>query len=93
MKNRAIINKLFTLAVLLAILLINVGSLRGEDTSNSINARSQAQYAEKRAEEKSHPEWQDGKNDRYQVLEWLIMQDLMKKYQKLDEEPLTDNLD
>jgi hypothetical protein len=94
MKTRTIIIKLFSSSLLLSLLFFNVSSLRCETKPASIKAQSQAGYVERKGDEnKSDPEWQDDKSRRYKELEWLIVQNLIKQYQKLEEINPEDEVD
>ena len=92
MKTQTTNKKSLVIAVFLALLLFNGSALRCEDTSNSMKAQSRATYAERRADSNYEPELQNDKSRRFEVLEWLVMQSLMSKYQKMEIETL-DELD
>ncbi len=93
MNPQTIFKNLFIISVLFSLLLINVGSLRCENKADSIKAQSHARYAERRVEENYEPDRQDEKSRRFEELEWLIKQNLMKQYEKLEVQSLEDSLD
>ncbi len=84
MKNRTIILKSLVLLVALILLLLDAGPLRCEHKSDSVNAQYQAKYADRNPDVKSDAESQDHKSSRFKEIEWIIMQNLIKKYERLE---------
>jgi hypothetical protein len=90
MKTKTKTGKNFIILAFLALLLFNGSALRGEDAAGSTKAQSRLRYAEMKAESTNDPEMQNHKSRRYAELEWLILQSLMKRYQKMEVEILDD---
>ena len=63
----------------------NAGSLRAEPGADSLsNAKRQAMMDDKAPVKSGDQDLQEEKSQRFKKLEWLIMQSLMNKYQKLE---------
>jgi len=94
MKKQTII-KLFTVAVFLAFFLINVGTARCEPPSNPFReARSNLRKALPRLDTSREQNLEQENHERFQLVEWLIQQSLLKQYQRLEIDlDLEDNLD
>jgi hypothetical protein len=94
MKNQTIFSRLFAWAVFLSLFLVNIGNLWGASPPETlINAQSRDSLAANRAEE-SDADWRQDKSEKYKLVEWLIMQNLLAKYQKMEQvENLEDVLD
>ena len=95
MQKSNIINRLFILAVPLTLLLANIGSARCESQPAGLNnAQSLVTRNDTKMEKSSDQEMQDDKSDRFKVIEWLIRQNLMKQYERMEVvENLEDSLD
>jgi hypothetical protein len=90
MEKQRIIKSIFALLVFLSLLFINSGSARSESEPALSKAQSQATYADKQAaEDRNDPNWQEDKSGRFKELEWIIKQNLLNKYQRLEEASLT----
>jgi hypothetical protein len=95
MKKPNLIKGLFVIAVLLSLLLFSLESPRcesqpfGGNTAQSLVKRDNTKMAKS-----SDQEMQDDKSQGFKVLEWLIRQNLMKQYERMEVvENLEDNLD
>jgi hypothetical protein len=93
MKTQFIIKMQFIVFMVSSLLLINVVGLRCENKSDSLQAQSHAKLAERRVEEQYDPEAQDEKSQKYERLEWLTKQNLMKKYGRMEIQNLEESLD
>jgi len=95
MKKANLINRLFIIAVPLTLLVANIGSARCEPQPAGLNnAQSLATRNDTKMTKSSDQEMQDDKSQRFKEIEWLIKQNLMKKYEQLAvDEDLEDNLD
>jgi hypothetical protein len=95
MKQPNFIKGLFVIAVLLAFLLLNIESPRCESQPSGLNnAQSLVKRNDTKMEKSSDQEMQDDKSERFKVLEFLIRQNLMKEYERMEVvENLEDNLD
>ena len=95
MKKLNFINGLFVIAVLLSLLLFNLESPRCESQPSGLNnAQSLVTRNNPEMAKSSDQEMQDDKSERFKVLEWLIRQNLMKQYERMEVvENLEDNLD
>ncbi len=95
MKKTNIINGLFVIAVLLSLLLFNIESPRCESQPFGGNtAQSLVKSNDTKMEKSSDQEMQDDKSERFKVMEWVIRQNLMKQYERMEAvENLEDNLD
>ena len=93
MKTQFIIKKLYIIIIISSLLLTNVVGLRCENKSDSIQAQSHAKFAERRVEEKYDPAEQDEKSQKYEKLEWLIKQSLMKQYERIEVQNIEESLD
>jgi len=71
--------------VLFLVFCFNVGSLRAEPgADSSSNAKRQAMMDDRASVKSGDQDLQEEKSQRFKKLEWLIMQSLMNKYQKLE---------
>ena len=95
MKKLNFIKGLFIIAVTLALLLVNIGSPRCESQPSGLNnAQSLVKRNNPEMAKSSDQEMQDDKSERFKVLEWLIRQNLMKQYERMEiVEELEENLD
>ncbi len=89
------IRGLFIIALTLALLLVNLGGARCESqTSGLNNAQSLVKRDNTNLAKSSDQEMQDDKSERFKVVEWLIRQNLMKQYERMEVvEELEANLD
>ncbi len=74
----------------------DAGSLRCEPAAESLtNAKSQPRVGDRIQAKKGDQDLQEEKSQRFQVLEFLIIQRLMSQYQQMEvaEPSLEDNLD
>jgi len=63
----------------------NAGSLRAEPGADSLsNAKRPAMMDDRTPVKSGDQDLQEEKSQRFKKLEWLIMQSLMNKYQKLE---------
>lgn len=94
MKRRLIIRICASL-VFLFFLLLNVGGLRCEPQTGGLGqAQSRVQRDDRRPAKDPAPDWQEDKSERFKMVEWLIMQQLLKKYERIEgADELDDNLD
>jgi hypothetical protein len=94
MKKQAAI-KISAVAIFLAFLLINVGTVRCEPPSDHFQeARTKIAKALPRTEGVSRQDLEKEDHERFQLVEWLIRQNLVEQYQRLEINPdLEDNLD
>jgi hypothetical protein len=70
---------------LFLVLCFNAGSLRAEPREDSLsNAKRQAVMDDRAQVKRGDEDLQREKSQRFKKLEWLIMQSLMNKYQKLE---------
>ena len=95
MKKLNFIKGLFIISVPFALLMVNIESPRCESQPSGLNsAQSLVKRNDTKMEKSSDQEMQDDKSERFKVLEWLIRQNLMKKYERMEVvEDLEDNLD
>jgi hypothetical protein len=95
MRKPNIIKGLFIIGVPLALLLLNMESPRCESQPTGLNnAQSLVKRNDTKMEKSSDQEMQNDKSERFKVLEWLIRQNLMKQYERMEVvENLEDNLD
>ena len=94
MKTQPIIMKFVAFLVFLTLSLFNPGSLWCAPQPEVLtNAQSRDRLLHQRVEE-SDPDWRENKSEKFKVLEWLIMQNLLARYQKMEQiEDLDDVLD
>lgn len=94
MRKQTII-KIFAVAVFLAFFLFNIGTARCEPPSDSFReAQSNLRKALPRQETSHEQNLEQENHERFQLVEWLIQQSLLKQYQRLEIElDLEDNLD
>jgi len=70
---------------LFLVVCFNAGSLRAEPQADSLsNAKRQAMMDDRALVKSGDEDPQEEKSQRFKKLEWLIMQSLMNKYQKLE---------
>lgn len=95
MKKPNLIKGLFVIAVILYLLLFTIERPRCEAQPTGLNtAQSLAKRDNPKMEKSSDQDLQDDKSERFKVLEWLIRQNLMKQYERMEAvENLEDNLD
>jgi hypothetical protein len=95
MKKPNIIKGLFVIAVLFSLLLFSIESPRCESQPTGLsNAQSLVKRDNTKMEKSSDQEMQDDKSDRFKVMEWVIKQNLMKQYERMEVvEDLEVNLD
>jgi hypothetical protein len=85
MKKVNIIKGLFIIAVPFALLLVNIESPRCESQPSSLNnAQSLAKRNNPEMAKSSDQEMQEDKSERFKVLEWMIRQNLMKQYERME---------
>jgi hypothetical protein len=83
--KKQLILKISAAAVLLAFWLFNVGTLKSAPPADHFRgAQSQARKAWPGTGHTPDQNLEDEKQQRYQMLEWLIVQGLMRQYQKLE---------
>ncbi len=95
MKKLNIINGLFVIAILLSLLLFNIESPRCESQPSGLNnAQSLVKSNDTEMAKSSDQEMQEDKSERFKLMEWVIRQNLMKQYEKMEAvENLEDTLD
>ncbi len=73
----------------------NVGNLRCETAPDSFrNAKQQAKMTDRMQMNSSDQEAQNDKNEGFKIMEWVIRQNLLKQYEKLEINPdLDESLD
>lgn len=85
MKKSTITIKGLSAAVLLSLVLLNAGSLRCESRPEGLsNAQPQAKIDRQGLTKTYDQDRQEDKSQRFKELEWVIMQNLINKYQKLE---------
>lgn len=85
MKKRTFIFRILVTVIFLAGFLLQVGSLRCESQSDRLDeSRSQARISERNWAKNSDWEEQEDKSARFQELEWIIKQTLLKEYEKME---------
>ncbi len=76
---------IITVALASALMLLNVESPRCESAPLGLNsAQSQARSRDLRMEPSRDQEARDDKSERYQMIEWVIKQGLLKQYEKME---------
>jgi hypothetical protein len=86
MKKRTFIFRILVTVIFLSGFLLQVGSLRCESQSDKLDkSRSQAKMSDRNSAKGSNWEEQEDKNARFQELEWIIKQVLLKKYEKMEQ--------
>jgi hypothetical protein len=84
MKKQTII-KISAIAVFLSLGWFNTGSLRCEPLDALSNGQPQARIGDRKpAKTNDDQDFQEEKSQRFHVLEWLIMQNLLKEYEKIE---------
>jgi hypothetical protein len=84
MKRQTFLKAIAT-AFLFLVFCFNAGSLRAEPGPDSFsNAKQQAKMDDKALVKSSGYDPQEDKSQSFKKLEWLIIQSLMKQYQKLE---------
>ncbi|MCX5888627.1 MAG: hypothetical protein NTY36_04155 [Deltaproteobacteria bacterium] len=95
MKKLNFTKGLFVIAVILYLLLFTIESPRCESQPSGLNnAQSLVKSNDTEMAKSSDQEMQDDKSERFKVMEWVIRQNLMKQYERMEVvENLEDNLD
>jgi hypothetical protein len=95
MEKPIVIKGLFIIAVVLYLLLFTIESPRCESQPTGLNnAQSLVKRNSPKMEKSNDQERQDDKSQGFKVLEWLIRQNLMKQYERMEVvEDLEGNLD
>jgi len=74
-------------------LMFNVGELRCQDKTDGVQAKYQTESMEKSNLDEDESGLKKDKHIRFKMLVWLIRNNLMNRYQTLDEEELAEKLD
>jgi hypothetical protein len=92
--KKQIIIKISAALVVSAFLLFNVGTLRcAPPTDHFREAKSQVRKALPTMDNNRDQDLEEEKHQKFQMVEWLIIQSLMNQYQKLERvEDLEDDL-
>jgi len=88
-KQAIIINSL----VIFLTMIVNIGDLRCQESSNMINPQYQAKYMEGLAKEVNEDNLKDDKNIGVEILDWIIKRKLVYEYQKIDSDELEARLE
>jgi len=75
----------FIILVSLLIIIFNIGNVRCEEESDTINAQPQAKYLYKSTGDRNEDDLQDNKSKRFKELEWIIKMNLIAQYQTPEE--------
>jgi len=90
MKKQAII--ISFIAIFLTVI-VNIGDLRCQESSNMISEQYQSKYMERIAKGVDEDNLKDDKNIGVEVLGWIIQHNLFYEYQKIDSRELEDRLE
>lgn len=83
--KQATFYRLAVIPVFAALLVMNTGDARGESqTDNLLNARSSAKLEEPRTENLGELQAREAKSARYREMEWIIRQQLLQKYERIE---------
>ncbi len=95
MEQLTVFLRVFATVVLFSLLLLNPGSARCESPTGGLSkAQSQARMNGSSRVMADDPDLREEKSQRFQEMEWLIKQYLMKKYERMEVmQGLEDNLD
>ncbi len=95
MEQLTVFIRVFATVALLSLLLFNPGSARCESPTGGLSkAQSQARMSDSRRAQADDQDLREEKSQRFQEMEWLIKQYLMKKYERMEVmQGLEDNLD
>jgi len=78
--------RILVTVIFLSGFLFQVGSLRCEAQTDKLDKdRSQAKISDRNWAKNSDWEEQEDKSERFQELEWIIKQVLLKKYEKMEQ--------
>ena len=85
MKKVNIIKGLFIIAVPFALLMVNIESPRCESQPSGLNsAQSLVKRNDTKMEKSSDQEMRDDRSERFKLVEWMIRQNLMKQYERME---------
>jgi hypothetical protein len=74
----------YSLAFGVLLLLAGSGNLWGAEDRTAVRYPQSQDRIAHRPTDEVDPELQESRRERYKLLEWVIMQDLVEKYQKLE---------
>jgi len=87
---KTIILKTFALFIFISLVFFSTGISKCEAGPALIKKQSEAQFVDKRAEERKDSDWQANKNSRFIMLVEIIRDNLVDRYQQLDEQELAE---
>ena len=90
MKKQAII---ISFIALFLTVIINIGGLRCQENSNTINEQYQSKNMERMAKGVDEDDLKNDKNIGVEILGWIIQHNLFYQYQKIDSRELEDRLE
>ncbi len=95
MEQLTVFIRVFATVALLSLLLFNPGSARCESPTGGLSkAQPQARMNDSHRAQVADQDLREEKSQRFQEMEWLIKQYLMKQYQKMETvENLEESLD
>ena len=85
MKKLAVTKNVLVIGVFLLSCFVDVGAQRCESKRAHLGSfQPQAHKESIKLEKDQDNDWQNNKSGKFKELEWLIMQNLLKQYEKLD---------